>query len=72
MDRLLVQQGDTLLALPVVVPNWWVGERACLVGPFSSRETAFTFAEMFAVSFADLGDEPVVARRDSYYVSIAA
>jgi hypothetical protein len=72
MNRLYVQQGDKLLVLPVVVPNQWAGEKACLVGPFSSREIAEAFAHVFAVAFTDLGDEPVVARRDSYYVTIAA
>lgn len=72
MERLYVQQGEKLVALPVVVPNQWARAKACLVGPFSSRDIAEAFAHVFAVAFSDLADEPVVARRDSYYVSIAA
>jgi hypothetical protein len=72
MERLLVQQGQQVVTLPVVVPNRWSGERACLVGPFSSKETAKTFAEIYAISFVDLTDEPLVVRRDSWYVTVAA
>lgn len=72
MEHLLVQQGEQVISLPVVVPNRWAGEKPCLVGPFSSKETAETFAHVFALSFTELGEEPVIVRRDSWYVSIAA
>lgn len=71
MDGLYVRQGEVLREIPVVVPNKWSGEKGCLVGPFSSKEVAKAFAEIYAPMFARLEDEPLFARRDSWFVTVA-
>jgi hypothetical protein len=72
MKRVLVGQEESVQELPVVVPCQWAGERDCLVGPFSSKGVAETFAERFAITFVALSTEPILARHDSWYVAIAA
>lgn len=67
-----MRQGTTVTDLPVIVPNQWSGERACLVGPFSSKKIAESYAYLFAIAYSELVDEPIVARRDSWYVTVAA
>jgi hypothetical protein len=72
MKQILVGQEESVQNLPVVVPCQWAGERDCLVGPFSSKSVAKTFAERFAVTFVLLSTEPILVRHDSWYVAIAA
>lgn len=57
--------------LPVVVPNRWLGEADCLVGPFSGRDVAAYFANRL-VDFGqyEVFSMRVFARRNAWYVEV--
>ncbi len=63
--------GSGVRALTPISPNRWKGETDCLVGPFSSRNLAYGFANV-TTDFGQYGGVRfhVFAKRDSWYVEV--
>ena len=60
---------EYLADLPVVLPNAWLGECDCIIGPFTERRVAAAFANAM-VEFGQYEDicERVVIFEEAYYV----
>lgn len=56
---------------PVVSPAQWCGEVGCAIGPFSSRDTALSFAT-YVISVGDYGvrSGEIFALRDEWFVEV--
>ena len=56
-----------------VSPCGWQGQRDCLIGPFSNRDTAKNFLSL-NVDFCSLGvtEETIFPKGDAWYVHLAS
>lgn len=68
-DRVWIRDGDGVHASSAVPPAVWHGEHGCVIGPFSSAESARVFLRAHR---ARPGSAHVFPARSAYYVDMRA